>query len=135
MVSGAKDINIDPGYNRDTDPDMALSYSPGPDNNMTPFNSSSYPNQSGTSSGTVLGHQHGHRFRPRPWAFTWALIATLAKDINTDPSCSWTMDSNMVFSSSLGCHHEWPLVAVQATQVGMAPLAAWPLDNNVVTLV
>lgn len=27
---------------------------------------------------------------------------TLATDINTDPSCNWTMDPNMVLARSLG---------------------------------
>lgn len=36
------------------------------------------------SVGTALGHQKGHRQRPRSWASVWPLVATQDRDISTD---------------------------------------------------
>lgn len=63
---------------------MVCGCSPALGNTMTPVDSTSYPNWPGTSSGIALGHQHGHRLQPTPWASmrtkavagqTWYLIA------------------------------------------------------------
>lgn len=43
----------------------------------------------------VLGHQHDHKWWPRPQASLWSLVTTWFMDVNTDPSYSMTMDSDM----------------------------------------
>lgn len=50
-----------------------------------------------------LGYQHSHRRWARPQTSVWPLVVvTWIMDVNTDPSCGRTMDSDMVPSSSHG---------------------------------
>ena len=60
----------------------------------------------------------------------WPSVASLARDINPDPSYSRTTDPDMVLSSIPGQDIITDLGATQATQIGMAPMAAWPLDTT-----
>ena len=56
MVPEATDINTDLGWGRVTDPDMALSNSPDPDNTMSPGGSRGHSDWQGPSSGMTLGN-------------------------------------------------------------------------------
>lgn len=90
IVSGPRDINIDPRFNRAMGPDMALNHSPGLDDTMTPVGSPSHPNQLHTWKNIALRCQHVHKLWPRPWSSMWTLAETLDRDISTDPSCDRT---------------------------------------------
>ena len=106
-VLGAKDINTDPGCGRAMYPDRALSSNTCLDNTMAPLENTGHPNRPGHRSSIALRYQYGNRLWPRPRPSTWLLVATWARDINTDPSCDGTMDPEMVLGSSPGprCHH------------------------------
>lgn len=79
MVSGATDINTDPGCGRIMDPDMAL-----PDLNDTLKVLDTQISLAAPAT-QPWDMAHGHRLWPRLWASTWALVEMWARDINTDP--------------------------------------------------
>lgn len=49
-------------------------------------------------------------------------------DINTDPSCSRTLDPAMALGGSMDHTSSWPQVASEAYHINMAPGAAHPTD-------
>lgn len=101
VVTGAVDINSDPGCFKVTDLDMTLSSSSGPDNTMAPGENEGHSDQHGHGgSSMAFRHPHGHRFWSRPWAPMWSLLATWTTDINTDLGCDKTTDPDMVLCLS-----------------------------------
>lgn len=77
-----------------------MDINPGANSTMAPGGSARHPGLYGPSSGTALGHHHGHR--SRSWASIWPLEVTQATDTNTDSGCSRTTCLDMVLGSSLG---------------------------------
>lgn len=64
----------------------------------------------------------------------WPPVVAQVMYINTDPSCSGTMDPGMALSSSLGPDVTMAQVTTQVTRIRMASvLVAWPLDTSMVT--
>lgn len=64
------DSNTAPGCEKATDPDMALSSSPGPPDTMTSSDSAGHQSQHGSSGSMALGYQHGQQVV----AYTWASV-------------------------------------------------------------
>ncbi|KAL6073616.1 hypothetical protein STEG23_027917 [Scotinomys teguina] len=120
MVSGAIDINTDPGRHRATEPDMALGSSLIPDDTMVPAGSAGYSDQHGPGGSMALGQLHGHRLWPRSRASIWPLVATCSSDINTDASCGRTKNSDMILSSSPGLDVTMASDSNTGTQISMA---------------
>lgn len=48
----------------------------------------------------------------------------MAKAVDTDSACDWTMDSDKVLGSISGPDTTWSLVAVQASQIGTTPMVS-----------
>ena len=86
---------------------LALSSSSDLDNARAQGGTISHLDQHGSSDGTVLGYQQGHRLWARRWASVWPLVATWATNINTDPGCCRARD--MALSSSSGLDNTMPL--------------------------
>ena len=53
-------------------------------------------------SSLVLRHPQGLWWQSRPWTCPWPLVVIWATDIDTDPSCSRTMEPDMVLGDSSG---------------------------------
>ena len=51
---------------------------------------------------TALGHQYAHAVSLRLWASTWTLVATWARDFNTDPDYVRPMALVIVLNSNPG---------------------------------
>lgn len=60
-------------------------------------------------------------------------MVTQAMDINTDPSCSGTIDSDRAVSNGSGPDVTMVPVAVQVTLTNMVPVATCFLDTNMAT--
>lgn len=101
MVSGVTDTNTEPGCCRATDPEMALGGRHGLNDTVASVDSSAHPNWPDSGGATALRSQHGHRLQHRSWASTWPLVATWAREINTNSGCHRTMDPDMVLNCSL----------------------------------
>ena len=71
---------------------------------------------------TTLGFQN-------TW-FPWPPVITQAMDINIDPTCSGTMDPDMVLGSSSRLDATTAPVADQVIQTTMALVAVWLSDTN-----
>lgn len=61
VVTGAIDINSDPGCYRAIDPDIALCKIPSQDNTLTLGDSTDPSDQHVLGGNMALGHPHGHR--------------------------------------------------------------------------
>lgn len=89
-------VNIDPGFSRGTDPDVALRSSSG----LAPGDSTGHPDQCGSGGGL--------------WTPTWPQVAaqalgfpvafgdTMGMDVHTDPDCGRTLNPGVAFGDSLG---------------------------------
>lgn len=76
------------------------------------------------SVGTALGHQKGHRQRPRSWASVWSLVATQDRDISTDSGCGRTTDPDIILVNSPG-----PDVIVSEIGIADCPDQLGPSDS------
>ena len=57
-------------------------------------------------------------------------MVTGALDINTDPGCRWTSNSDMTLSCSSGQHITMAVVVAETTSIYKALAAAGPSDTN-----
>lgn len=80
VATEAMDINTDPNWCRDTDADMALGSSSGPNIIKGPGGSAGHSRSAWHSCSMTLRHQHGLRRQNRPLASPWPLLVTGAKD-------------------------------------------------------
>lgn len=97
---------------------MALSSSPGLDNIRRPCDSTGHSDWRDSGGSMASGHQYDHGLWPQ--MSVWPLIATWATDINIDPGCHRTMDSDTVLGSSPGLDFTSPS--------GSRPISSvWPL--------
>lgn len=94
VVIEVMDMNMDHGCYRAIDSYKVLVSSSDLDVIMAPSDSIDHLAQ----CNMALKHQHGHKWRPRPWASVWPLVETWITDVNTDPG--W------------GRTQTWPLAAV-----------------------
>lgn len=81
---------------------MKPNFSPGPDASTASDSSVDYSDMYCPSCSVALRLQQSHRLQPRSLASVGPLVATWATNFNTDPSCSRTMDPDMVLNISLG---------------------------------
>lgn len=100
VVIGTMDINTDPDYIRVTDLEMAICSSSSLNAITALEGSLGHSVQHGPGGGTALRNQHGHRWQPRLRRAWWSLVVTWTMDINTDPSCGSTTDSDIALGSS-----------------------------------
>lgn len=84
MVTGAIDINPNPGSYRAMDRDMAAGSSSGPDDAVTQSDRAGRSDQHGPGSSMALEHSHGHRLWSRSLESMRPLVATWAMNINRD---------------------------------------------------
>lgn len=96
---------------------------------MTSVDSTCHSNQPGTGSSTDITHQLVMGCSPDP-GHMWTLVATWARDINTDPHCDMTIDPDNDPQKQPRLS-PWFMVAMQATQIGMDSREARPLNTNV----
>lgn len=90
---------------------MAPGSSSGPFGTLTTGNSTVYTDQHWPCCSMVLGHQHDHRWQPKAQMSVWPLVLTQAMDINTDPACNRTSDSDIARYRFL---HQFGLDALMA---------------------
>lgn len=126
MATGEMDTNSDPGCCKamDSDTNMVLGGWPdswhqhGLDSTMRPCDNTGHSGWRGSGGSMAAGHQYDHRMQPQ--MSVWPLMATWATDINIDPGCGRTMDSDTVLGCSPGSYLTSP--------GGSRPISlAWPL--------
>lgn len=64
-------------------------------------------------------------------AFVWSLVLNCVTEFNADPSCDWTMDTDMSSGSSNSTSVTFLFqVVAPGTQINMTLMAAWPPDTK-----
>lgn len=58
------------------------------------------PDPSVPSWGIALRHPHSNRLQQRPKTSAWPMVASWVRDINTDPGCCRTIDTDMILKTS-----------------------------------
>lgn len=113
MVAQAMNNNTEPDCSRTTDPDIILGSSTSSQMSMSP--EAVQPRDLETASGSSTDHS------PLPSARSLVVIQTT--DINTDISCSRTIDPDMDPNSSIDQGHQrgprwllWPLISACPSQ-------------------